>query len=113
MRTPQEYIADMTDEVLPRFMSHISASSLSANDQYHAEVQRIARNVGMNPDSIGFKASLLVACDLLDGLAASLTDSEVEDKEIGAHFIREASARLRLLSLWGETCRKRNCLDLR
>lgn len=112
MRTPQEYIEDITDEVLPPFMSNLSPASLSANDQYHAEVQRIARNVGMNPESIGFRASMLVASDLLDGLAASLTQSEVADKEIGAHFIKEASARLRLLTLWGSQCRK-DCLDLR
>lgn len=113
MRTPQEYIDDVAEDILPPFMNNISASSLSANDQYHAEVQRIARNVGVNPESVGFKASLLVACDLLDGLAASLNDSEVEDKEIGAHFIKEASSRLRLLSLWGTSPCKRDCLDLR
>lgn len=112
MRDPQQYIEDMTDEVLPPFMTSISAAALSANDQYHAELERIARNVGLNPQSVGFRASMLVACDLLDGLAASLNDSEVEDKEIGAHFIKEASARLRLLNLWGSECRK-DCLDLR
>lgn len=112
MRTPNEYIEDMTDEVLPRFMQNITISSVSANDQYHAEMQRMARNVGVNPESQGFKASLLLASDLLDGLAASLQNSEVEDKEIGAHFIKEASARLRILSIWGSQC-KRDCLDLR
>src|SRR5205807_6403252 len=110
MRTPDEYITDIVDEVIPSFMSNISPASLSANDQYHADVQRMARSVGVNPDSVGFKASLLLACDVLDGLASSLVRSEVEDREIGAHFIREASSRLRLLSLWGEEpCHKGQC----
>jgi hypothetical protein len=112
MRTPDQYIEDMTDEVLPRFMQNLSVSSVSANDQYHAEMQRMARNIGVNPESQGFKASLLLASDLLDGLAASLQDSEIEERETGAHFIREASARLRILSIWGSACKK-DCLDLR
>lgn len=112
MRTPQEYITDITDEVLPRFMQNLSVGSLSANDQYQAEMQRLARNVGINPESQGFKASLLLASDLLDGLAASLQNSEVEDKETGAFFIREAASRLRILTIWGSECRK-DCLDLR
>jgi hypothetical protein len=114
MRTPSEYITDMAEDVLVPFKSDISNASLAANDQYHAEMQRIVRNVGLNPDSLGFKASVLVACDLLDGLANSLLESEVEDNEMGAWFIHEASARLRLLSLWGERpCPKKDCLDLR
>jgi len=113
MRTPQEYVDDMTDEVLPPFMNRIASSSVSSNDQYHAEVMRLARRVGLNPDSLGFKASMLLACDLFDGLASSLQNSEVEDKEIGSHFIREAAARLRVLSLWGSPCNKKDCLDLR
>jgi len=112
MRTPQEYIADVTDDVLPRFMQNISGHALSANDQYHAEMCRLARNVGMNPESEGFKASLLLASDLIDGLAASLRETELEDKEMGAYYIEQAAARLRLLSLWGSRCRK-DCLDLR
>lgn len=112
MRTPEQYIEDMTDEVLSRFMRNIPSSAVSANDQYHAEVQRLARNVGVNPESQGFRASLLIACDLLDGLAGSLMESEMEEKETGSHFIKEASARLRILTLWGSQCRK-DCLDLR
>lgn len=113
MRTPQEYIEDMTEEILPSFMSNISSASLAVNDQYHADVQRMARNVGLNPESQGYKACLLLAADVLDGLAASLQESEVEDKETGAYFIREAGARLRLLTVWGSKCQNNPCLDLR
>jgi len=110
MRTPQQYVNEINEEVLPSFVQDISPSALALNDQYHADMQRMARNVGLNPDSLGYKASLLLACDLLNGLASALYHSEVEGKEIGAHFINEAAARLRILSLWGEQC---HSLDLR
>ena len=113
MRTPQEYITDMTEDVLSPFMSNIPMASLSANDQFHADVVRMAHSVGVNPESVGFKASMLLASDILDGLAGALENSEVVDKEIGAHFIREGSYRLRLLTLWGQSCKDLTSLDLR
>lgn len=113
MRTPQQYLDDMNEEVLPQFMADISPYSLSLNDQYHADAMRMARNVGLNPESLGFKTSLLLACDLLDGLAGSLLNSEIAEKETGSYFIREAAARLRLLSLWGEQPCNQTSLDLR
>lgn len=111
MRTPRRYVEDLAEEVLSDLA--VPLHHQAANDQYHAEIKRLARNVGLNPDSPGFKASLLLACDLFDGLAQSLRETENEDREEGAFWIQQASARLRLLSIWGESCHKGTCLDLR
>lgn len=110
MRTPEEYIADMKSETdLPDF----SISSIAYNDQLHADVRCMAATVGVNTDSVGFKASMLLACDLLDHLAACLENTDEEDREIGSAYIQDAARRLRTLSLWGELCHKGTCLDLR
>lgn len=113
MRTPQEYISDMREEVLDTIFPDLLDSSIAYNDQLHADIKRMAKTVGVSADSQGFKASVLLAGDLLDHLAACLEKTDEEDSEIGAFYIREATRRLRLLALWGETACPTDCLDLR
>lgn len=108
MRTPQEYIADMKEE---EKSSNISLPSLAYNDQFHADIKRMAATVGLNADSAGFKASFLLAADLLDHLAGCLEMTDEVDREIGSAYIQDAAVRLRTLSLWGE--KRCHSLDLR
>lgn len=110
MRNPREYVQEMAEEVLSGVRPDMA--SLAYNDQFHADVKRMAATVGLDADSMPFKATLLLASDLLDHLAGCLEMTDEVDKEIGSAYISDAADRLRTLSLWGEQCNQ-DCLDLR
>ena len=113
-RSPQEYISDAAQEAEEYDLFDLSPHGTAHYDQLVMDIRKGAATVGLNTESVGYKASVLFACELLDRLASSLEGSDEEDREIGAHYVSEAANRLRTLSLWGERCNsKGTCLDLR
>lgn len=114
-RTPQEYIDNMKQEAEEYDLFDLTPHGSAHYDQLAMSIKDGAATVGLNTESVGYKASVLFTCDLLDHLANSLESSEEMNREIGAEYLREAANRLRTLSLWGERCQssKGTCLDLR
>lgn len=114
MSTPQEYVETSMQEAEEYDLFDLTPHGISHYDQLAENLRRGAASVGLNTESVGFKASVLFACEVLDRLASSLEVSEEENREIGSAYIQEAANRLRALSLWGERCQNsQSCLDLR
>lgn len=112
-RTPRQYVDDMVLAANEQDFYSQPAMIIAHYDQFTTALREGARSVGLKTESLGFKASVLLACDVLDHLAESLEQSEESEKEVGSAYIREAATRLRIATLWGESCHKETCLDLR
>ena len=113
-RTPREYIDSMLLEAEEYDLFKLTPHGLAHYDQLAQNIKQGAATVGLNTESVGYKASALFVCDLIDHLANSLEESGEDNGEIGASYLREAANRLRTLSLLGERCQNnQTCLDIR
>ncbi len=113
MRSPQEYVSDMMREHVEVNAFNLHPATVAHYDQFSTDIKRAAAGVGLNTDSAGYKASVLLTCDLIDHMAQALRKTDEEDRETGACYLEEVARRLRLVSLWGEAECKETCLDLR